>query len=89
MRVGIIQSNFVPWRGYFDFIDDVDLFIFYDDVKYTKNDWRNRNKIKSQQKLEWLTVPVKFNKIDQLIKDTPIDYTQRWQKLHEKKLFQN
>jgi WbqC-like protein family len=87
--VGVIQSNFVPWRGYFDFIDDVELFIFYDDVKYTKGDWRNRNKIKSQQGLEWLTVPVKFNKLDQLIENTPIDYSQKWQTLHKKKLFQN
>lgn len=89
MRVGIIQSNYVPWRGYFDFIDDVDLFIFYDDVKYTKGDWRNRNKIKSQQGLEWLTIPVKFLKLNQLIKDTAIDYSQKWQKYHEKKLNQN
>ena len=47
MRVGIIQSNYIPWRGYFDFIDDVDLFIYLDDVQFTKRDWRNRNKIKN------------------------------------------
>lgn len=89
MRVGIIQSNYVPWRGYFDFIDDVNLFIFYDDVKYTKGDWRNRNKIKAKQGLEWLTVPVNFKKLNQLIENTPIDYSQKWQKHHKKKLFQN
>ena len=89
MRVGVIQSNYIPWRGYFDFIDDVDIFSIYDDVKYTKGDWRNRNKIKTQQGLEWITVPVKYNKLNQLIEGTPIDYSRNWQKHHEKKIIQN
>lgn len=78
MRVGLIQSNYLPWRGYFDFIDDVDLFIFYDDVQYTKGDWRNRNLIKTPQGKQWLTVPVKNRSSRQLIKDVSIDYTQDW-----------
>jgi len=78
MRVGIIQSNYIPWRGYFDFIDDVDLFILYDDVQYTKNDWRNRNKIKTPFGRKWLTVPVKQQSLKQLIKDTNIDTTHDW-----------
>jgi hypothetical protein len=57
-KVAVIQSNYVPWKGYFDIIHDVDLFIFYDDVQYTKNDWRNRNKIKTSQGVRWLTIPV-------------------------------
>lgn len=57
-RVGIIQSNYIPWKGYFDIIHDVDLFVFYDDVQYTKNDWRNRNRIKTAHGERWLTIPV-------------------------------
>ena len=57
-KVAVIQSNYIPWKGYFDIIHDVDLFIFYDDVQYTKNDWRNRNKIKTAQGVHWLTIPV-------------------------------
>lgn len=57
-KVAVIQSNYIPWKGYFDIIHDVDLFIFYDDVQYTKNDWRNRNRIKTPQGLYWLTIPV-------------------------------
>ena len=57
-KVAVIQSNYIPWKGYFDIIHDVDLFIFYDDVQYTKNDWRNRNKIKTSQGIHWITVPV-------------------------------
>lgn len=83
MKVGMIQSNYIPWRGYFDFIDDVDLFIFYDDVQYTRKDWRNRNKIKTQQGLIWLTVPVKFS-MNQLvnINDATIDYSNPWVRKH-------
>jgi hypothetical protein len=39
-RVAVLQSNYLPWKGYFDIVHDVDLFIFYDDLQYTKNDWR-------------------------------------------------
>lgn len=56
--VALLQSNYIPWKGYFDIIHDVDLFIFYDDVQYTKNDWRNRNRIKTPEGVKWLTVPV-------------------------------
>lgn len=57
MRVAILQSNYVPWKGYFDIIHDVDVFVFYDDVQYTKNDWRNRNRVKTANGVQWLTVP--------------------------------
>lgn len=57
-RVAIIQSNYIPWKGYFDIIHDVDIFIFYDDLQFTKNDWRNRNKIKTPRGAEWITIPV-------------------------------
>ena len=56
-RVAISQSNYIPWRGYFDLIGSVDEFIFYDDAQYTK-DWRNRNRIKTPQGPLWLTIPV-------------------------------
>ena len=57
--VAILQSNYVPWRGYFDLIAAVDEFIVYDEVQYTKHDWRNRNLIKTPHGPQWLTVPVK------------------------------
>jgi hypothetical protein len=57
-KVAVIQSNYIPWKGYFDIIHDVDAFIFYDDVQFTKNDWRNRNKIKTPRGAEWITIPV-------------------------------
>jgi len=57
-KVAILQSNYIPWKGYFDIIHDVDLFVFYDDLQYTKNDWRNRNRIKTPNGADWLTIPV-------------------------------
>lgn len=82
MRVGVIQSSFIPWRGYFDFIASVDLFVFHDDLQYTKGDWRNRNKIKTAQGVQWLTVPVSYKTVSQLICETPIDYSTAWGRKH-------
>lgn len=57
-RVAILQSNYIPWKGYFDIINSVDEFIFYDEVQYTKHDWRNRNKIKTRKGTQWLSIPI-------------------------------
>jgi hypothetical protein len=57
-RAAILQSNYIPWKGYFDIIGLVDVFVIYDDVQYSKNHWHNRNLIKTQHGLKWLTVPV-------------------------------
>jgi WbqC-like protein family len=57
MKVAILQSNYIPWKGYFDLIRRVDHFVFYDEVQFTKNDWRNRNKIKTAQGVQWLSIP--------------------------------
>jgi len=58
MKVAVIQSNYIPWRGYFDIMHDADVFVFYDDVQYTVNDWRNRNRVKTANGVVWLTIPV-------------------------------
>ena len=57
-KVAILQSNYIPWKGYFDIINSVDEFILYDDMQYTRRDWRNRNQIKTANGLLWLTIPV-------------------------------
>lgn len=70
-KVAVIQSNYIPWKGYFDIINDVDLFVFYDNVQYTNRDWRNRNKVKVSQGTQWLTVPVQASR-DMLVCDVTI-----------------
>lgn len=71
-RIAILQSNYIPWKGYFDLINSVDEFVIYDDMQYTRRDWRNRNKIKTPDGLKWLTIPVEvkgkyFQKINETI----------------------
>jgi len=86
-KVGMTQSNYIPWKGYFDYINSVDEFYFYDDVQYTKQDWRNRNLIKSPKGLEWISVPVGKKTRDRLICD--VEITQNgWQKSHWGKISQ-
>lgn len=58
MKLIITQSNYIPWKGYFDSINQVDKIVLYDDMQYTKRDWRNRNLIKTPNGLKWLTIPV-------------------------------
>ncbi len=81
-KVAISQSNYIPWKGYFDLINSVDEFVIYDEMQYTKRDWRNRNIIKTSNGLKWLTIPVEvkgkyFQKINEVI---AIDDS--WRKKH-------
>lgn len=88
-KVAILQSNYIPWKGYFDLIAAVDEFILYDDMQYTRRDWRNRNQIKTPQSVQWLTIPVQVKgKYYQSIRETEIDGTV-WARDHWKTLSQN
>jgi hypothetical protein len=72
-RVAIVQSNYVPWRGYFDLISSVDEFVLLDDAQYTRRDWRNRNRVKTAQGTRWLTIPVEVSgKYTQAICETKV-----------------
>ncbi|MEX3637143.1 WbqC family protein [Paraburkholderia sp. BR14320] len=89
-KVAIVQSNYIPWKGYFDMIAAVDEFILYDDMQYTRRDWRNRNQIKTPQGVQWLTVPVRVKgRYDQKINETEIDSDTPWAGNHWKALTQN
>lgn len=67
-KAAILQSAYIPWRGYFDLIASVDHFILYDDVQYSNGDWRNRNRIKTAAGSKWLTIPIaKTGRIEKLI----------------------
>ncbi|PTY04191.1 hypothetical protein DB346_04375 [Verrucomicrobia bacterium LW23] len=86
-KVAIVQSNYIPWKGYFDLIASVDEFILYDDVQYTKRDWRNRNIIKTQQGPYWLSIPVKVKgKYFQKIEETEL-LDEKWAEQHWKTLY--
>lgn len=88
-KIAILQSNYIPWKGYFDIIAVVDEFILYDDMQYTRRDWRNRNQIKTSQGVQWLTVPVRVKgKYEQIIRETEIDGND-WAGAHWKSITQN
>jgi hypothetical protein len=86
-RVAIVQSNYIPWKGYFDLIAAVDEFVLYDDVQYTIRDWRNRNQIKTPEGVKWLTVPVGADR-NRRIRDVELRDS-HWQAKHWKTLVAN
>ena len=88
-KIAIVQSNYIPWKGYFDLIAYVDEFIIYDEMQYTKRDWRNRNKIKTPTGSQWITVPVfTKGKFSQKISETTITDS-KWQRKHWHSLEKN
>jgi hypothetical protein len=81
-KIAILQSNYIPWKGYFDLINSVDEFIVYDDMQYTVADWRNRNRIKTKQGIQWITIPVnKKGRLNMKISEVKVADT-RWAKKH-------
>lgn len=86
MIISIIQPCFIPWLGYFEQIEIGDVFVYLDDVQYTKKDWRNRNKLKTAYGIKNIHVPVQKTNRDTLIKDVLISYNEPWQKNIENKL---
>ena len=72
-KIAIIQPCYIPWKGYFDIIANVDEFVIFDDVDFVRRTWYNRNRIKGEDGSRWLTIPVSYSQTaPTLIKDTPI-----------------
>jgi hypothetical protein len=88
MKIVILQSNYIPWKGYFDLINDADIFCFLDEVQYTKNDWRNRNKLYSKNGLFWLTIPINKKSVNLKISEVLLE-DNFWQEKHFKSIVQN
>jgi len=59
MRIAIMQPYFFPYIGYFQLINAVDEFVIYDNIKYTKKGWINRNKIFVNGKDSYITLPLR------------------------------
>jgi len=81
MKCVILQPSYIPWRGYFHLIFKADLFVFYNDVQYDKRGWRNRNRIKTPQGIQWLTIPVHASgsmKANTPINNINISWEQPW-----------
>lgn len=88
-KILITQSNYIPWKGYFDAINTVDEFVIYDDMQFTRRDWRNRNMIKTPTGSQWLTIPVDVKgKYRQKINETMIS-DEGWGEKHWKTIVHN
>jgi hypothetical protein len=88
MKVAIHQPQYLPWLGYFDKLDQVDCFVLLDDAQFKKNEWQNRNRIKTAAGWQWLTVPV-LHRFPQRISEVEINRTAPWARKHLQALFSN
>ena len=88
MIVSVHQPQYMPWLGYFDKIDRADVFVLLDNVQFKKNEWQNRNKIKTAQGWQWLTVPVRY-KYPQLINEVKINTAVKWQHQQRQSILSN
>ena len=88
MIVAVHQPQYLPWLGYFDKMRRADVFCFLDNVQYKKNDWQNRNRIKTARGWQWLTVPVHY-RFPQKITEVTINNTVKWKKKHLQALISN
>jgi hypothetical protein len=79
--LAVLQPGYLPWLGFFDQMRRADVFVLYDDVQFDKHGWRNRNRIKCTQGLQWLTVPVRHHGRPRIL-DVEIDPTKRWARTH-------
>jgi len=90
MIISVHQPAYLPWLGYFEKISRSDVFVFLDTVQFEKNSYINRNKIKTPQGWQWLTIPVKVKgHTDSTLEDTEIDDTQPWRAKHLKSIEMN
>lgn len=79
MKIAICQPTYLPWLGYFDLIDQVDVFVLLDSVQFQRQSWQHRNRIKTPSGLRWLTVPVMFRgRFGQLINEVQIRDGEFW-----------
>ncbi len=88
MIVAVHQPQYLPWLGYFDKIDKADVFVLLDTVQFKKNEWQNRNKIKTAQGWQWLTVPVLY-RYPQLIHEVTINDNVNWLHKHRQAMVSN
>jgi hypothetical protein len=86
--VAVHQPQYLPWLGYFDKMRRADVFCYLNDVQYKKNEWQNRNRIKTAQGWQWLTVPVRYH-FPEKINEVKINNSTGWQKKHLQALVTN
>lgn len=82
MKIGILQPGYFPWLGYFDLMRSVDHFVILDDVQFTKQDWRTRNRIRTPSGWIWLSVPIRRVGSKARIDEVPVNHSMDWERKH-------
>jgi len=72
MKLAIMQPYFFPYLGYWQLIHSVDYFVVYDNIKYTKKGWINRNRVQNNGKEELISLPLKKGSDDLFICDREV-----------------
>src|SRR5262245_46781818 len=85
MRLAAHQPQYLPWLGFFDKMDRADRFVLLDVVQYKKNEWQNRNRIRTATGWQWLTVPV-HHRFPMSIREVAIDESGSWRRKHREAL---
>jgi len=85
MRLAAHQPQYLPWLGYFDKLDRADIFVLLDTVQFKKNEWQNRNRIRTAEGWQWLTVPVR-HRFPTVIREVRIDESGAWRRKHREAL---
>jgi hypothetical protein len=90
MKVSVMQPYAFPYLGYFQLINAVDVFVFYDDVNFIKQGWINRNKILVNGKENLFTIPIRNISSFRPINETEINSQlyQKWKTKFLKSLAQ-
>ena len=88
MKVAIHQPHYLPWLGYFDKLDSADVFIFLDTVQFIKHEWKNRNRIRTKDGWQWLTIPI-IDRFPERIDCVQINARTDWQRKHAQALRQH
>jgi hypothetical protein len=86
--VAVLQPSYLPWLGAFEQMARVDVFVFYDDVQFDKNGWRNRNRIRTHGEpgWSWLTLPVKLPHAFAPLGEIQVDARAPWGRKHRRAL---
>ncbi len=74
LKGAILQPTYLPWLGYFEMIDAVEVFVVFDHVQFVKKSWQQRNKIKTSSGITTLTVPIQREGQNSVIDQIKISY---------------
>lgn len=74
----VMQPTFLPWAGYFNLMTQADVFVFLDDVQLERQSWQTRNRLLMNGRAQWVSVPIRHDRLSQTIAETETVAFGRW-----------